>query len=205
MTTETQFFEVTTPNVLEKPQAFRFLWDAFFGNRKRLKLSQEDVTELEGLEAVTKPWEQANERLNSFRSNPDGMFHLAIENVLKEPSERNVEAVLNARWVPPFGSLQLSNACEQLAGLVVARQRELISPVVRRHLKRIHAELLKETREQRQADEKALQRLGEGTARGGESEACRVLRERTEQVGRYLEGRDTHLSNWREILGPFLP
>ena len=71
MTTETQFFEVTTPNVLQKPQAFRFLWEAFFGNRKRLKLSQEDVSELEGLEAVTKPWEEASNRLNSFRSNPD--------------------------------------------------------------------------------------------------------------------------------------
>jgi hypothetical protein len=205
MTTETQFFEVTTPNVLERPQAFRFLWDAFFGNRKRLKLSQEDVQELEGLEAVTKPWEQASERLNSFRMSPDGMFHQAVEKLLAEPSERNVEGVLNARWTPPFTSLQLSIACDQLTGLIVTRQRELLAPVVRRHLKRIHAELKKEVAEQITADQKALQRLGEGTARGGESEACRILRERTDQVGKFLEGEDSPLANWREVLGPFLP
>ena len=60
MTTEKQTIEITTHNTLERPQAFRFLWEVFFGNRKRLKLSQEDVTELEGLEAVTRPWEEAN-------------------------------------------------------------------------------------------------------------------------------------------------
>ena len=44
MTTENQTLEITTHNTLERPQAFRFLWEVFFGNRKRLKLSQEDVT-----------------------------------------------------------------------------------------------------------------------------------------------------------------
>ena len=205
MTTENQTLEITTHNILERPQAFRFLWEVFFGNRKRLKLSQEDVTELEGLEQVTRPWEEANSRLNGFRMNPDGAFQEAVARLVTEPTQPNVEAVLNARWVPPFSGLQLSNACAMLDGVIASRRTELIGPVVRKHLKRIHAELLKETQEQRSADEKALQRLGTGTASGGESQASRTLRERTEEVARCLEGDDVGLADWRAVLGGFLP
>ena len=205
MSTTTQTFEVTTPNILERPQTFRFLWDAFFGNRKRLKLSQEDATELEGLEAVTKPWEEACERINSIRMNPDGMMQNAIQALLSEPSKENVGALLNARWVPPFSGLQLGNAYDQLQGLINSRRGELLGPVVRKHLKRIHAELVREVAEQITADQRALQRLGEGTARGGEGEACRILRQRCEQVGESLERENSALANWREVLGCFLP
>ena len=197
--------ERTSHIELQPPVPFRFLWDVFFGNRKRLKLTQEDVADLELKEQTTRPWEVACEQLNGFRMNPDSAFHQAIADVLANPTQANVEAVLSARWVPPYSGMQLGQATEQLTGLIQAKLAELIGPAVRRHLKRIHSELEKEIAEQKTADAKALSRLGDGTAQGGQSDAVRVLRDRLGHVARSLEGADTSLANWREHLGAFLP
>jgi hypothetical protein len=188
----------------QPPTPFRFVWDILFSNRKKLKLTPEDVAELIALDHQIDPWSKAVPLLNTHRSNPQASFDDAVTRFMAEPSERNIERLLLMRWTPPYSSMQLSNAAAILDGVIAEKSLALFPPVVRRHLERIRKALETELALQLTADEKAMARL-DGAAVGGESAAARTLRQRCQEVEKQLEGSDSHLCDWRTILSPFLP
>jgi hypothetical protein len=188
----------------QPPTPFRFVWDILFSNRKKLKLTPEDVAELIALDHQIDPWRLATVLLDGHRMNPQGRFEDAVTALTHNPTEQNVDRLLLLRWVPPFSSMQLNNAAAILEGVIAEKSLALFPPVVRRHLERIRKALETELALQLTADEKALSRL-DGAAVGGESAAARTLRQRCQEVERQLEGSDSHLCDWRTILSPFLP
>jgi hypothetical protein len=188
----------------QPPTPFRFVWDVLFSNRKKLKLTPEDVAELIALDHQIDPWRLATVLLDGHRMNPQGRFEDAVTALTHNPTEQNVDRLLLLRWVPPFSSMQLNNAAAILEGVIAEKSLALFPPVVRRHLERIRKALETELALQLTADEKALSRL-DGAAVGGESAAARTLRQRCQEVEKQLEGSDSHLCDWRTILSPFLP
>jgi hypothetical protein len=188
----------------QPPTPFRFVWDVLFSNRKKLKLTPEDVAELIALDHQIDPWRLATVLLDGHRMNPQGRFEDAVTALMHNPTEQNVDRLLLLRWVPPFSSMQLNNAAAILEGVIAEKSLALFPPVVRRHLERIRKALETELALQLTADEKALSRL-DGAAVGGESAAARTLRQRCQEVEKQLEGSDSHLCDWRTILSPFLP
>ena len=188
----------------QPPTPFRFVWDVLFSNRKKLKLTPEDVAELIALDHQIDPWRLATVLLDGHRMNPQGRFEDAVTALMHNPTEQNVDRLLLLRWVPPFSSMQLNNAAAILEGVIAEKSLALFPPVVRRHLERIRKALETELALQLTADEKAMARL-DGAAVGGESAAARTLRQRCQEVEKQLEGSDSHLCDWRTILSPFLP
>jgi len=188
----------------QPPTPFRFVWDVLFSNRKKLKLTPEDVAELIALDHQIDPWRLATVLLDGHRMNPQGRFEDAVTALMHNPTEQNVDRLLLLRWVPPFSSMQLNNAAAILEGVIADKSLALFPPVVRRHLERIRKALETELALQLTADEKAMARL-DGAAVGGESAAARTLRQRCQEVEKQLEGSDSHLCDWRTILSPFLP
>jgi len=188
----------------QPPTPFRFVWDVLFSNRKKLKLTPEDVAELIALDHQIDPWRLATVLLDGHRMNPQGRFEDAVTALTHNPTEQNVDRLLLLRWVPPFSSMQLNNAAAILEGVIADKSLALFPPVVRRHLERIRKALETELALQLTADEKAMARL-DGAAVGGESAAARTLRQRCQEVEKQLEGSDSHLCDWRTILSPFLP
>jgi hypothetical protein len=188
----------------QPPTPFQFLWDVLFSSRKKLKLTPEDVAELIALDHQIDPWRKATVLLDGHRMNPQGRFEDAVNTLMSEPSEENVDRLLLLRWVPPYSSMQLSNAAAILEGVIAEKSLALFPPVVRRHLERIRKALEAELALQLAADLKAMARL-DGAAVGGESAAARTLRQRCQEVEKQLEGSDSHLCDWRAILGAFLP
>lgn len=188
----------------QPPTPFQFLWDVLFSSRKKLKLTPEDVAELIALDHQIDPWRKATVLLDGHRMNPQGRFEDAVNTLMSEPTEQNVDRLLLLRWVPPYSSMQLNNAAAILEGVIAEKCLALFPPVVRRHLERIRKALEAELALQLAADLKAIARL-DGAAIGGESAAARTLRQRCQEVERQLEGSDSHLCDWRTILSPFLP
>jgi hypothetical protein len=188
----------------QPPTPFRFVWDILFSNRKKLKLTAEDVAELIALDHQIDPWRLATVLLDGHRMNPQGRFEDAVTALTHNPTAQNVDRLLLLRWVPPYSSMQLNNAAAILEGVIAEKSLALFPPVVRRHLERIRKALETELALQLTADEKALSRL-DGAAVGGESAAARTLRQRCIEVEKQLEGSDSHLCDWRTILSPFLP
>ena len=188
----------------QPPTPFRFLWDVLFSNRKKLKLTPEDVAELIALDHQIDPWRMATVLLDGHRMNPQGRFEDAVTALTHNPTEQNVDRLLLLRWVPPYSSMQLNNAAAILEGVIAEKSLALFPPVVRRHLERIRKALEAELALQLAADLKAMSRL-DGAAVGGESGAARTLRQRCLEVEKQLEGSDSHLCDWRTILSPFLP
>jgi hypothetical protein len=188
----------------QPPTPFRFVWDILFSNRKKLKLTPEDMAELIALDHQIDPWRFATVLLDGYRMNPQGRFEDAVTALMRNPTEQNVDRLLLLRWVPPYSSMQLNNAAAILEGVIAEKSLALFPPVVRRHLERIRKALDTELALQLTADEKALARL-DGAAVGGESAAARTLRQRCQEVEKQLEGSDSHLCDWRTILAPFLP
>lgn len=188
----------------QPPTPFRFVWDVLFSNRKKLKLTPEDVAELITLDHQIDPWRKATVLLDGHRMNPQGRFEDAVTALMHNPSEQNVDRLLLLRWVPPYSSMQLNNAAAILEGVIAEKSLALFPPVVRRHLERIRKALEAELALQLAADLKAMSRL-DGAAIGGESAAARTLRQRCQEVEKQLEGSDSHLCDWRTILAPYLP
>jgi len=188
----------------QPPTPFQFLWDVLFSSRKKLKLTPEDVAELIALDHQIDPWRLATVLLDGHRMNPQGRFEDAVNTLMSEPTEQNVDRLLLLRWVPPYSSMQLNNAAAILEGVIGEKSLALFPPVVRRHLERIRRALESELALQLAADLKAMARL-DGAAIGGESAAARTLRQRCQEVEKQLEGSDSHLCDWRIILGPYLP
>jgi len=188
----------------QPPTPFSFLWSVLFHNRKKLKLTAEDVDELIALEHKVDPWRRAAASLDSHRINPQGQLEDAVTALTKDPSEKNVDRILLLRWTPPYSSMQLSNAAAIMEGVIAEKCLALFPPVVRRHLERIHRALEAELALQIAADEKALSRL-DGAAAGGESAAARTLRQRCQEVKGQLAGSDSHLCDWRAVLAPYMP
>lgn len=188
----------------QPPIPFRFLWDVFFGKRPKFRLSLADVEELEAMEKKVEPWSRVVTRLESVSNNPAGAFDQAVGDCLSSPSPATADAIISSRWTPPYNSMQLGNALAIFYGKVASMRQELIAPVVRRHLEKIARFLDAEYSCQFDADAKAQGRL-DGAASGGESGAARTLRLRCEQTHAQLAQPNAHLTEWREILGEFLP
>ena len=188
----------------QPPTPFQFLWDVLFSSRKKLKLTPDDVEELKALDHKIDPWRKATFLLDVHRTNPQGGFDEAVSRLMADPSEQNIDLLLLLRWTPPYSSLQLNNAAAILEGVIAEKSLALFPPVVRRHLERIRKALESELALQLAADLKAMARL-DGAAVGGESAAARTLRQRCQEVEKQLEGSDSHLCDWRTILGPYLP
>jgi hypothetical protein len=188
----------------QPPTPFQFLWDVLFSSRKKLKLTLEDVTEMISLDHQIDPWRKALMLLDTNRINPQGRFDDAVNALAHNPTEHNVDRILLLRWTPPFSSLQLNNAAAIIEGVIAEKCLAVFPPVVRRHLERIRKALESELALQLAADLKAMARL-DGAAVGGESAAARTLRQRCLEVEKQLEGSDSHLCDWRTILGPYLP
>jgi len=188
----------------QPPLPFRFLWDVFFGKRPKFCLSLADVEELEALERKVEPWSRVVARLQSVSNNPQAAFDTAVAECVSSPSPAAADAIIALRWTPPYSSMQLGNALAIFYGKIAGMREELIAPVVRRHLEKIGRFLDAEYVGQFDADAKALGRL-DGAASGGESGASRTLRLRCEETRAQLARPNTHLTEWREILGAFLP
>ena len=204
MITTTPDPETTRHLEPQPPLPFRFLWDVFFGKRPKFRLSLADVEELEALEKKVEPWSRAVSRLEGVSTNPQGAFDAAVAACLASPSIAAADEIIALRWTPPFSSMQLGNALAQFYGKIAGMREELIAPVVRRHLEKIGRFLDAEYVGQFDADAKALGRL-DGAASGGESGAARTLRLRCEETRAQLARPNAHLTEWRDILGAFLP
>jgi len=188
----------------QPPTPFQFIWDVLFSNRKKLKLTPEDVAELKTADAQLEPWHEAMRVLDFHRINPQAAFDDAVMTCVNAPTKANAERIVSRIFVPPYHGMQLGNAAAILDGRIAEKTLELIAPIVRRHLERIHRALEAELALQIAADAKALARL-DGAAIGGESAAARTLRQRCLEVERQLSGSNSHLCDWRTILGPYLP
>jgi hypothetical protein len=137
----------------------------------------------------------------AFRNNAQDVYDLEINRYIQDPSGENFVRLLAHTFDHNTSNL-ISRAGDQMAGWLATESQKLFSPIVRRHLEKIHDSLLLEYVEQEKHDQKSLARLA-GIAEGGESQACIALRIQAENIQNVLAGQD--LSNWREILGPFLP
>jgi len=188
----------------QPPTPFSFIWDILFSNRKKLKLTPEDVAEIKTADAGIDPWREAMRVLDFHRLNPQGALDDAVAKCVEAPSKENAELIVFRTFTPPYHGMQLNVAASIIEGRIAEKTLELIAPIVRRHLERIHRALEAELTLQIAADAKALARL-DGAAIGGESAAARTLRQRCLEVERQLSGSNSHLCDWRTILGPFLP
>jgi hypothetical protein len=101
-----------------------------------------------------------------------------------------------------FTAGQISRAAEQVEAYLSGERQRLFTPIVRKHLERIHDSLSAEYSAQETADRGSLARLA-GIASGGESAACVEIRVQGERIRELLQ--NDNLSNWREALAPFLP
>lgn len=185
---------------LEPKNKFQFLWDAFFRNRK-FKLTADEVKELTDIEDRMKKFRDGADRVWSFRNNAQDFFDQAVSRYTLDPSEDNFIRLLAHTYNPHTFHL-MSRAGDMVSGWVVGETNKHFSPIVRRHLAKIHDSLVLEYREQEKHDQKSLARL-EGIAIGGESQACTALRIQAENIQNLLDNGD--LSNWRDALGAFLP
>jgi len=195
--------ETTTNIQPQPPTPFKFLWDVLFSNRKKLRLTPEEVAELVAIDHQIDPWRRVTSLLDAHRINPAGQLEDAMTALLHSPTDENIDRLLLRRWVPPYSAMQLGNCAAILEGFIAEKCLKFFPPVVRRHLERIRKALETELALQLTADEKALSRL-DGAAVGGESAAARTLRQRCIEVEKQLEGSDSHLCDWRTILSPFL-
>lgn len=196
--------ETITHITPQPPTPFQFIWSVLFSNRKKLKLSAEDRDELAAADATAEPWRKVAAYLHSSRGNPDGLMTEAIDQALLKPTAENAERILTRTWTPPFHAMQIAKAAEAFDGKVAELALALIAPIVRRHLVRIAAALETELALQIVADEKAMGRL-DGAATGGQSAAVGIMRQRLEEIKKQLAGSDSHLCDWKTILGPYLP
>jgi hypothetical protein len=105
----------------QPPTPFQFLWDVLFSSRKKLKLTPEDVAELIALDHQIDPWRKATVLLNGHRMNPQGCFEDAVNTLMSEPTEENIDRLLLLRWTPPYSSLQLNNAAAILEGVIAEK------------------------------------------------------------------------------------
>ena len=82
----------------QPPTPFRFVWDVLFSSRKKLKLTPEDVEELNALDRQIDPWRKASSLLDVHRCNPQGGFDAAVSRLMSDPSEQNIDRLLLLRW-----------------------------------------------------------------------------------------------------------
>ena len=186
---------------LQPRNKFAFLWDVFFSRRK-FRLTQEEVRELEAAEATAKPWRDAMAHLWKISRDPDQFMWERIGDLKADPSPQNLQAFLASRHVSPVFPNQTQKALDELQGVAQQKIVENVVPLVKKHLARIHDSLVAEYHQQEQADKKSLARL-EGIASGGESSSCIELRMQAQRIQGLLDGGD--LTDWRSALGMFLP
>lgn len=179
---------------------FQFLWDAFFKVRK-FQLTKEDVAELTAIEKNLERWTLAAKRLWETRNNTQAVFDAYAAKYLNDPSEQNYVALL-AHTYDTFTAGQISRAAEQVEAYLNGERQRLFTPIVRKHLERIHDSLSAEYAAQETADRGSLARLA-GIASGGESAACIEIRVQGQQIRELLQS--DNLTNWREALAAFLP
>jgi hypothetical protein len=188
----------------QPPTPFQFVWSVLFSNRTKLKLRPEDLEELQNADGQIEPWRKAIHHIDFLRMHPEGAMNDAIDLCVAKPSIENVENIVRRLWVPPYHSMQLNTAASIMEGKIAEKTLELIAPLVRKNLERIHKALQAELSLQLAADAKALARL-DGAATGGESAASRTLRQRCQEVELQLAGSNSHLCDWRGVLQPYLP
>jgi len=186
---------------LEPKNPFSFLWNEFF-NRRKFRLTPEEVRELERAEATVQPWRDALGHLWKIAREPDENLWTHIGELKQNPGPETIRAFLLSRYVSPAFSVQTEKALDELQGEATKRLGEAVVPLVRKHLEKIHDALVGEYREQEASDKKSMARL-DGIASGGESQSCIALRVQTERIQELLQNGD--LTNWREALGAFLP
>ena len=179
---------------------FQFLWDTFFKVRK-FQLTKEDVQELTAIEKNLERWALAAKRLWDTRNNTQGVYDTYAARYLDDPSELNYLGLM-AHTYDNFTAGQISRAAEMAEGYLAGERQRLFTPIVRKHLERIHDSLSAEYAQQSTADRGSLARLA-GIASGGESAACIEIRVQGERIRELLQ--NDNLSNWREALAPFLP
>ena len=179
---------------------FQFLWDTFFKVRK-FQLTKDDVGELTAIEKNLERWALAAKRLWDTRNNTLAVFDSYAARYLDDPCELNYLGLM-AHTYDNFTAGQISRAAEMAEGYLAGERQRLFTPIVRKHLERIHDSLSAEYSAQTTADRGSLARLA-GIASGGESAACVEIRVQGARIRELLQ--NDNLSNWREALAPFLP